>query len=360
VALVSLCLLGLLSGCGGAAAPAASSRAKTEPAAAPSGSAPSSHSASASSSSRAPGGSSGHVASLVMGVPGPASPEFAPFALAQKEGYYARYGLSLKLVRMKSSVEVAGLSAGQIQFSVNLSPLLVAAAKGLPIRLLMATNNVGFDLVSVPKITSAAQLRGGTVGETTPNGNFDLAARAMLTHLGVSPSSVKFVSFRDNSAIYAALRAGVIDAGVLGEPANILAERQGFHKLMNSASVYGGSLQGVATSVSMLQQHPDQVRGMLAGTLLALRFIEQKPTQSLAFMQPYLHQSASITKLIYDPLVSQIKDYAGPITESWVTQTLKVALPKATPPPLNEVVDSAPLAAAEKLVGGAGGAGTSS
>ena len=97
---------------------------------------------------------------------------------------------------MKNDAAVAGLSSGQVPYSVTLSTALEAAAKGIPLRLLMAVDKENFDLVMQPGLHSAQDVRGEAIGVTVLNRNLYFAAKAILEHEGLSSKDVRAGSFR--------------------------------------------------------------------------------------------------------------------------------------------------------------------
>jgi NitT/TauT family transport system substrate-binding protein len=152
----------------------------------------------------------------------------APLALGVEKGFFEEEGLDVELhIAQGGAALVPAVASGQYEFafSNNLSVLL-ARARGLPVRIVSAANSAGTapdpieEALAVPAgspIRSVADLAGQTVAVNTLNNIVHLANLQTLEDAGVDPSTVQFieVGFPDMPL---ALEEGRVDAADVAEP----------------------------------------------------------------------------------------------------------------------------------------------
>ena len=300
--------------------------------------------ASIAASGRPAGSAQPAKQTVILATPGGISLDYVAYAIAAQKGLYAKQGLGVKMVQMKSDAEVAGLSAGQVQYGVNLSPLVRAAANGgLPIRLLMAVSNPNYAFMIQPSLKSVSDLKGKTIGVTTKNGNFELAAKAVLAHGGLSRSDVKFTYLANAQAIFAALQQKLIDAGIVDSIVALKAEQAGLRKVSTTAPFYNGALDGLATSAPNLTQHPGQVEAMIRATLQGVQYMRQQPTETTAFIAKYLSQPAATSSALYQQAIAGLSR-KGEISPTWLNGALAVSgQPPSARANFASLIDAGPL-----------------
>jgi len=71
----------------------------------------------------------------------------------------------------------------------------------------------------------------------------------------------------------AVLEQGVVDASLLSVPENLLALHKGYNELIFLGDVVTFPQNGFGTSVTRIQQQPDEVYRMVRATLRGLRFV---------------------------------------------------------------------------------------
>jgi NitT/TauT family transport system substrate-binding protein len=162
---------------------------------------------------------------------------YAPLWIAQDEGYFKRQGLETETVYIAGgAVVIQALLAGDLQFALaGATASIRASLSGADLKLIAATlNTMDFHLVSRPEISSVQQLRGKKIGITRLGGNTDLALEIVLSKWGLRRGQdVAVLQTGGMPEMMGALKAGVIDAGVINTPMGLMAMKAGFRQLVD-------------------------------------------------------------------------------------------------------------------------------
>jgi NitT/TauT family transport system substrate-binding protein len=154
------------------------------------------------------------------------SADLAGVYIAQDDGFFARAGLHVTIVKVPSSQAIiAEQLAGKIDLSAGAyTPYISAEATGGRFRILAEGSimTTGTRLLLVPKgspLTKLSQLAGKTIGMNATNSIGTLLVRAMLAQNGVNPDAVRFVTDPKGFTTMAAeLSKGTWAAAFFGEP----------------------------------------------------------------------------------------------------------------------------------------------
>ena len=88
-----------------------------------------------------------------------------PLFVADKKGFYAKYGFRPETVLLRSSVAVPALLSGDLDFYNGFQPAVSAALRGIPIKLvMMGAEKVIFMILVKPEVKSLNDLKGKTIG----------------------------------------------------------------------------------------------------------------------------------------------------------------------------------------------------
>src|ERR1700739_1036560 len=93
------------------------------------------------------------------------SPGFLPTVVAEKKGFFSKYGLSSEHVRVSLSVAMNALGTGDLDYAITVAQAVSAAIRGFPVKLLMMTQDkLVFFLMVKPGIQQVTDLRNKTIG----------------------------------------------------------------------------------------------------------------------------------------------------------------------------------------------------
>jgi len=268
---------------------------------------------------------------------------YLPITLGRDKGIFQSEGIELQLVLVASTIQVTALTTGDIDFSGAQSQVMAGAARGLPVKVVgFLTIKPSFWLMAKPEIKSIADLKGKVIGITAIGSSTDTLARFLVSKNGLTPDrEVAFIGTGTTSNILTAMKAGTVDAGVLSPPFNAMATRMGYRTLAYFGDYVDQSLSGVGTADRMIRERPELVKRMLSATIKSLRFIQQRPADSIQFIsKEWSVDSASATELYKSMLPAFSKD--GGMDEKGIRDALKreterMALKEETP--LSKVLD---------------------
>lgn len=163
------------------------------------------------------------------------SPVATPFVVAKEKGYYREEGLEVELVVMRAARTIQALVGGNVDFSSAGGAGLPPVLRGAPIRFLFTTfNRPMFWLYAKPDIGSIKELKGKKVGVSSIGSGPDSLLRDLLKKHGLEGGrEVTIMAIGEGQARYFALRAGSVDAAMIGLPAYFPTKEAGFRELFS-------------------------------------------------------------------------------------------------------------------------------
>jgi NitT/TauT family transport system substrate-binding protein len=280
------------------------------------------------------------------------SPSFLPTIVAEKKGFYTKYGLASEHVLISLSVAMSALGTGDLDYACSVVQGVTAAIKGIPLKLVMITQkNLVFALVVKPEIQKVADLRGKTVGISYPGSTMHLVADTVFRHDGLVPGKdVNLFSAGDNQGRLVALEAGRVDASFGDPPFNIWAEKRGYKVLAWAHDYITLPQTSLLVTDRKIQQSRDQVKRVIKGTIEGLRFIQQRRDESIDILAQWSKVDRETAKGMFE---SFFPAYSadGTMTDEILKAALEDSLRRAKiekPIPINQIADRTILAEAQK------------
>lgn len=231
--------------------------------------------------------------------------DVAPIYLGQKQGFFAKHGLSLTLKTAQGGAAIVpAVVSGQYQFGFsNMTSLIIASTKGLPLKVVAngdaSTGVQGKDFggVIVPgnsSIKSAKELAGKTVAVNTLQNINDTTVRESVRKAGGDPKSVKFVelAFPD---MLAALSSHRVAAAQVVEPFLSAGLAQG-DRLVASNYVDTAdklTIAGYFTTTKEISAKPDLVKNFTAAVNESLTYADGHPAEVRNIVTTYTKITAA-------------------------------------------------------------------
>lgn len=290
------------------------------------------------------------------GSPSPSSLTslYVPVGIAK--GFYQAEGIDIKFEVMNSTINIAGLSTGEVDYASVLGPIMQAAGKGLPIRVVAVfVERPLFILVARPDIDSVQALKDKTVAITSVGALEHGIVREGLRQHGLDPNTVRFVSVVDASVRFTNLLNGVIDAASVTPPFNVMAKQKGFKELIFLADAVGEVPQnGLSTSESKMRSSPEQIKKVIRATLKAIRYIRENRQEMINFIMERFNLPQELAAGSYDTLLKGLtKD--GTISDKGLTKIMELekeaAKLKGAILPISRVADSTLLREVQRELG---------
>jgi ABC-type nitrate/sulfonate/bicarbonate transport system substrate-binding protein len=158
-----------------------------------------------------------------------------PFSVAQRKGFFPREGLDVVMVPIPGGTDriVAALDNGDIDVGKNATPYLIQAVlKGSDaVAIASQTANPIYSLIVRPGIKSFADLKGKTLGLSTPGDTITLSAVRLLGAKGLKASDYEAKVVVGTPARFECLKSGECAAVPMGQPEDLEAIKQGFARL---------------------------------------------------------------------------------------------------------------------------------
>jgi NitT/TauT family transport system substrate-binding protein len=302
-----LALLGLVSAllvaCGGGATPSGS----IEPATA----APST----AVSTSPAPS-PVGEPDKLTVGLGYIPSVQFAPFYLAQQEGWYAEAGLQVEFQNKIDPDLITLVGQGAIDVGIgDGTSVIPAVSQGIPVRYL-ATIYGQFPSVVFAKassgITTAADLAGRKIGTPGRYGSGWVMVQALLGSAGLTPEDVEIVEYPDFTQ-RVAVEQDAVDAATgfaNNEPVQLeLAGESVVILRIDGITPLPGP--GLIAGVDTLESRSEAIAAFVATTLRAMEEITANPELGLEAAIEAVPELASAREAQLAVLEATIESWSG-------------------------------------------------
>lgn len=180
----------------------------------------------------------------------------APLFLAIREGIFTRHGLSVETTPAPGAAQAtSGLVSGDMQFAFgSYVPFILAAQRGVPLRLAAPADNVNNDFSRIvvahdSAVRSTADLAGKRVAVSALINFGTLGIQEALKAAGVDPKQVTFVSFPFPNML-SALEHGQVDAAWLVEP--FLTQARDSGKTRDLFDPFAGTMQDVPAAGYMM------------------------------------------------------------------------------------------------------------
>jgi NitT/TauT family transport system substrate-binding protein len=219
----------------------------------------------------------------------------------------------VQVVRAQAAVATMSLLSGEVGFIQAAAPAVVLSNLSGSGTVYVASGYVGLDywLVSPSKIKSGDQLKGGIVGVSGLTGASFTATQLALKKLGLNPAKdVSILAVGGTPERLAALRSGRIQATLLNPPTIFIAERQGFHVLVDVSNLPFQN-NGVVATRKFIREQPNIVRRYVKSQIEAVHIMKTDRKTGLKIFTKYLgggrDADPQITEKSYDVSITDDK-----------------------------------------------------
>ena len=227
---------------------------------------------------------------------------FLPTVVAEKKGFYAKYGLAPEHVLVPCAIATNAILSEDLDYNVCTGPGIAGAIKGLPIKLVMTTQDkLGYLLLVKPSVQKLADLRGKTIGISTFGSQLYLTSTTLFRQAGLEPGKdINLLPGGDNSARLAAMEAGKVDAVFVSSPSDIFGVKRGYKVLLWSRDHVPLTQNTIVVTDKKLKQSPEQVKRTIKGTIEALKFIRQHQEETVAIASKWLRLDLATTRAAFE------------------------------------------------------------
>ena len=227
---------------------------------------------------------------------------FLPTMIADKKGFYSKHALTSEHVLVPCAIATNALLSEDLDYAVCTGPGVAGAIKGLPIKLIMTTQDkLGYLLLVRPNVQRLTDLRGKTIGISTFGSQLYLTTMTLFRKAGLEPGKdVNLLPAGDNNARIAGMDAGKLDAAFVSSPADIFGAKRGYKVLLWSRDHLPLTQNAIVVTDKKLKQSADQVKRAIKGSIEALKFIREHQEESVAIAAQWLRLDPATTRAAFD------------------------------------------------------------
>ncbi|MGE5216391.1 MAG: ABC transporter substrate-binding protein [Chloroflexota bacterium] len=234
---------------------------------------------------------------------------FLPFYYAKDTGIFARHGLDVELIQMRSDLQLAGLASGEIDFTPSAGPAFAAFAGGMPLKALAVLYRAPlFSLVSPPTIASIKDLEGKKVAVSRIGSESHRYGSLMIESGGADPKRVTFIQTGSTTVSLTAIQQGSVNAAVLSPPFTGIMAEKGFKILARSRSLAEAPWLGLVVIRQKVERQAEQVRNVLRSMRDVVAVIRRDKPAVIAYIEKNFKVSAANAAASYDDISGVMVD----------------------------------------------------
>lgn len=237
-----------------------------------------------------------------------------PVWLAKEDGIFAKHGLEVDLVAVRSApIQVSALVSNEVQFvRGSASSMLAAAAQGAKLKILFSlfAERASYDFLVSPSITKAADLRGKKIGVQDFSGLLWSLTMLSLRELGLEPQkdNINIQAIGDSTVIAQSLASGIIDAAALDKLQSVRLQGLGVKVLLDLRRIALPS-SPIMSAESFIQNNPQVVENFIKALIEASAVMRAQKEKGLAVLQRHIKTDRALAEIGYKHLLDDLTSY---------------------------------------------------
>ena len=194
-----------------------------------------------------------------------------PFEIAKEKGFYAKAGLDVENILMRSAIGPQAILNGNITFYTSPQAAINAAVAGLPLVIVLSLyRDTPWVLVTKREISTALDLIGKKIAISDLRSSPYYFARAGFRKLGLDEKQVSLITTGGTSGSFATLATDQVAGAVLSPPFDEKAVSAGYKKFLFLGDLADIPYVGLFTSQSEIRSHRERIRKTIAALLETL------------------------------------------------------------------------------------------
>ncbi len=252
-------------------------------------------------------GSSAFAADAVrVGTPEGTAFMFAAIDVGIGAGIFAKHELSVEKINFAGGGKLQeGVTSGAVDLTVSGNTDLAFVAKGVPEKGVAVTTAAPVEMSIIVRsdgeITKIADLKGKTIGVTSPTSLTSWLALALARREGWGPDGVKRAYIGSMSSEVAGLLVKNVDA-IVGpvEGAYILEAKGQAKPLITFGDMNTFITHIIYASDAMIKDHPDTVRRFIAAWFDTVKYMAANKEETIRLTEPATKLPPEIASKVYD------------------------------------------------------------
>jgi NitT/TauT family transport system substrate-binding protein len=234
---------------------------------------------------------------------------FLPFYYARDMKIFAKHGLNVELIQMRSDLQLAGLVSGEIDFTPSVGPAGAAVANGLPIKALAILYHAPlFSLVSPSNVSNVKDLEGKKVAVSRIGSESHRYGSLMIESGGGDPKKVTFIQTGSTTVSLTAIQQGSVNAAVLSPPFTGIMAEKGFKILARSRSLAEAPWLGLVANRQKVERQAEQARNMLRSMRDVIAVIRRDKAGIISYIEKNFKVSSANAAESYDDISGVMVD----------------------------------------------------
>src|SRR5438132_2514540 len=194
-----------------------------------------------------------------------------PFDIAKEKGFYAKAGLDVEYIQMRSAIGPQAVLNGNINFFTSPQAAINAAVAGLPLVVVLSLyRDTPWVLVTTKDISRAENLIGKKIAISDIRSSPYYFARAGLKKLGLDEKQVSLVTTGGTSNSFATLATNQVAGAVLSPPFDEKAVSSGFKKFLFLGDLADIPYVGLFTSQAEIRNYRSRVKRTIEAVMDAV------------------------------------------------------------------------------------------
>ena len=231
------------------------------------------------------------------------SPAAAPYAVAQKLGWFAEAGFRLQLVPLPGSTDcVKQVATGELPYSFpSIEPLAIIRPQGVKARnfyTLYQGNIYGIAVLAESPVQRMQDLKGKIIGVTTMGSAGVIVARALAADAGLNPDTdIRIVAAGEAGQAAAMVRGKQVDALSQFITAYALVENAGVKlRYLDNSMIARFPSNGLIALESTLATRRAEAVGLARGVAKGTIFVLNNPEAAVRIMFEMFPQTKPLGK----------------------------------------------------------------
>jgi NitT/TauT family transport system substrate-binding protein len=216
---------------------------------------------------------------------------FTPIWVAYEAGLFKKYGLNANLQLLTPQVSAQAVVSDEADFYTDGPDLINARLRGGQVKYFGGTmQQLVFEIWGAKEIKTIQELKGKTIGASTPRAALDTATREALKKNGLVPDKdVQILYVQSVPAILSSIIGGKTAAGTLSAPNTLKAREAGLNLLVDIGKLNIPAFQVVyGTTEKYLRNYPNTVYAFLKAMAEAVVLAKRDPPVAKKAISKYV------------------------------------------------------------------------
>jgi ABC-type nitrate/sulfonate/bicarbonate transport system substrate-binding protein len=214
------------------------------------------------------------------------SPTMTPFYAAQYEGFFKKAGLNVSVEKFTGggSSSVAALATGAVDVASGGPTNFIGdiAKKAVSGKIFAEVAGADYDILTGKGVSSVSQLKGQKIGVSGGNSADEIYLIAALSHYGIKPADVTFITAGTPAERLSAVSNGTIKATAEADTQRSVEQSVGSVVLKSQDSPVQVPGQTLYATSSFLKNDPAALKQMISVLVSATKWVSRPANKKAA------------------------------------------------------------------------------